>query len=381
MAVLDLQALTDETINDLGLDSNSLWLIKIDKKVFGPFETGALKLHAGKFPEQFDEAFASPMMSPNWQPFFSLPQFQRRSPEVLSHTEWDKAQYYVLLEGVKNGPHSMKDIEALWSKKEIVLTDLVSWDDGHQWSKLYLHPHFDRRHRESMGLPALPVETSFLRSEAEMTEKWDLDEDEKPNLPTSLASLAYITAAQGYKAKLNIEEIPYHAPKSDEEIYQSEKRKKIGVSAAAVVMVGVLSSWLLLSGDNQNPDLASLDGDIKLDRKLVKPTDASPDSWRKTTRSPASVPRPAAQVPRPRQEVIERNTNYAPEVYRESHSDYQEPITPEPYGEVEAPAMPEEHSLVQQHGLGHVDSLDNAFQPTEDAIPEPVPVIEEVSDF
>lgn len=378
MAVLDLQALTDETINDLGLDSNSLWLIKIDKKVHGPFETGALKLHSGKFPEQFDDALASPMMSPNWQPFFSLPQFQRRTPEVLSHTDWDKAHYYVLIEGVKNGPHSMKDIESMWSEKEITLTDLISWDDGHQWTKLYLHPQFDRRHREAVGLPALPVETSFLRSEAEVSERWEMDENERPNVSTGLASLAYFNAHNSSRPQLKIEEIPFHAPKSDEEIFQNEKRKKIGISAAAVVLVGVFSSWLLLSEDNQNNDLA-FENDVKSSPNKVRNSEADPSSWRTTNRTPASVPQPAAQVPRPRQEVIERNTNYAPEVYRESHSNYQEPITPEPYGEVEAPAMPEEHSLVQ-HGMPG-EPLDNAFQPTEDAIPEPIPVVEEVSDF
>ncbi len=373
MAALDLQALTDETINDLGLDSNSLWLVKIDKKVYGPFETGALKLHSGKFPEQFDDAMASPMMSPSWQPFFSLVQFQRRTPEILPNTDWEKASYYALVDGVKNGPHSIKDIETMWATKELALTDLITWDDGHQWTKLYLHPQFDRRHRETMGLPALPVESSFLHSEAETTEKWE-SEDERPNLSNGLASLAYINHHRDMKVKLNIEEIPFHAPKTDEEVFQMEKRKKIGFSAAAVVLVGAFSSWLLLSDDNRNVDLAGIEDDIQLGRNIAgqRPVQAA-------VRAPASVPQPQAQVPRPRQQVIERDTTYAPEVYRESHSNYQEPPVPEPYGEVEAPSMPEEHSLVQGGMPG--ESLDNAFQPIEEGIPEPIPVVEEVSDF
>ncbi|MFY7993161.1 MAG: hypothetical protein ACOVP4_07720 [Bacteriovoracaceae bacterium] len=379
MAVLDLQALTDETINELGLDSNSLWLVKINKKVFGPFETGALKLHSGKFPEQFDDSQVSPMMSPHWQPFFSVPQFQRRTMEVLGHTDWDKAHYYALIDGVKAGPYSMADIEALCTNKEIILTDLISWDEGHQWTKLYLHPHFDRRHRESVGLPALPVESSFLKSEAEMTERWESGE-ERPVLSASLASLAYISH-RDHKTKLNIEEIPYHAPKTDEEVFQMEKRKKVGFSAAAIVMMGAFSSWLLLSDNNRNsPDLAALEADLQVNNEVLKNSEADPNSW-SANRSPASVSRPAAQVPRPRQQVIEPTSNYAPEVYHESHTNYQEPTIPEPYGEVEAPSMPEEHSLVQGSMPGE-PSLDSAFEPINDeSIPEPLPVVEEVSDF
>ena len=382
MAVLDLQALTDETINELGLDSNNLWLIKIEKKVYGPFETGALKLHSGRFPEQFDEAMASPMMSPNWQPFFSLPQFQRRAPEVLKNTDLEKAQYYALVDGVKDGPYSIKDIEELWQKDELTLTDMISWDEGHHWTKLYLHPQFDRRHRETLGLPALPVENSFLRSEAEMVEKWE-SEEEKPNLSASLASLAYLNSSSG-KTKLNIEEITYKPPQTDEEIFQTEKRKKIAFSAAAVVLVGAISSWLLLSDNNKNAEFAALDNENQFQPSPRAEADES--SWKKPTssRAPASVvPRPVPQTPRPRQEVIDSSSQYAPEVYRESHSNFQEPPVPEPYGEVEAPAMPEEHSLVQGHmPAGEMDqSLDQAFQPTEEAIPEPVPVVEEVSDF
>ncbi len=385
MAVLDLQALTDETINELGLDSNNLWLVRIEKKVYGPFETGALKLHSGKFPEQFDDAMASPMMSPNWQPFFNILQFQRRSPEILTHTDWDKANYYALVDGVKDGPYSIKEIEELWTKKELTLMSLISWDEGHQWSKLYLHPHFDRRHRETLGLPALPVENSFLRSEAEMSEKWE-EVEEKPNLSTSLASLAFLTPTNsGTKTKLNIEEIPYHPPHSDEEVYQMEKRKKVAVSAAAIVLVGAFSSWLLLSEDNKNSDFAAFDNESS---RPATRAEAQDSDWKSTSapaaRAPASVaPRPVPQVPRQRHDVMERNTNFAPEVYRESHSNYQEPAVPEPYGEVEAPAMPEEHSLVQGHmPAGEMDQgLDQAFQPTEEAIPEPVPVVEEVSDF
>lgn len=371
MAVLDLQALDPETIKELGLDSNHLWMVKIEGEQLGPFETGALRLHSSKHPEQFDNAHISSVGAENWKPFYSLPQFQRRAPEILiAETDWDKVHYFTMLKGVKDGPYTFAEIEDLWKAKKMDLTDLISWNDGHQWTKLYLHPNFDRRHRENINLPNLPSESSFMRSEAESAEKWDEINESTP-VPTALAALAHFNFQKESKNRLNIEEIAFHPPQSDEEIYQSEKRKKVTMSAAAVLVVGAIGATIFFNSGAKN-ELAM---DDENEPQVSRPVKFSHNA----ERSPASVPAPQSHVPRPRHEVMDQRTQFAPEVYRESHS--YDPA-PEPYGEVEAPSFPEEHSLVQGNQPDNNPPLDSNFQATDDVAPESgTPVVEEVSDF
>ncbi len=94
--------------------------------------------------------------------FYEHPYFQRRKPQLVSSEsliESDDEEYYLLTKGQKNGPYNFSELKELIETKNVLITDLVSLNAGHTWTKIYQLENFDRRslkiNEELPGLPSI----------------------------------------------------------------------------------------------------------------------------------------------------------------------------------------------------------------------------------
>lgn len=98
-----------------------------------------------------------------WISLFEHPLFQRRKPQLVTppSTHHDsEQQYYILKHGQKVGPYHKAELASMLDEKEILLTDMVSYNHGHTWMKLFQVESFDRRVlKETEHLPGVPTET------------------------------------------------------------------------------------------------------------------------------------------------------------------------------------------------------------------------------
>ncbi len=98
--------------------------------------------------------------SNEWLGVFEHPFFQRRKPQLVSLNTLDPEsdlEFFILKHGQKTGPYEKFELVTMLEEKEILLTDMVSFNAGHTWMKLYQVENFDRRVlKESDQLPGLP---------------------------------------------------------------------------------------------------------------------------------------------------------------------------------------------------------------------------------
>jgi len=107
--------------------------------------------------------------SDEWKNIYEHPYFQRRKPQLISAEnlkDSDDQEFFVLIKGQKAGPFEKYELSDMVDRKEILLTDMVSFNGGHTWVKLYQVDGFDRRSmRDSSVLPGMPDEEIINRTE------------------------------------------------------------------------------------------------------------------------------------------------------------------------------------------------------------------------
>jgi hypothetical protein len=68
----DLKPLTNEIIHKMNYGPHTLWIVKLDDEVFGPFEIESLKHYAAENEHQFETALASRMDTMTGSHFFLM---------------------------------------------------------------------------------------------------------------------------------------------------------------------------------------------------------------------------------------------------------------------------------------------------------------------
>ncbi|CAM9906554.1 unnamed protein product [Chrysoparadoxa australica] len=149
-----------------------------------------------------------------WQEIYTHHFFQRRRPQLLStdNFEGSPETVYLLVDGQKQGPFQISEVHALIDEKEIILNDLVSFDEGHTWKKLYQYEDFDRRNHTQENLPESPGWEIFRESNQEIEN--ELQNPNESQLETNaIAGLAFLenlksgkTASIYNKSTLGFEE-------------------------------------------------------------------------------------------------------------------------------------------------------------------------------
>ena len=378
---LDLKPLSKEVIQKMAYNPHDLWVVKINDEVFGPFEIKSLTDYAKENSQVFKEALASRIDANDWHPFYSHASFQ----EIIlnSHeSEQVPSKFWILNLGQKAGPLSKMDIEKKLELNILNSTDLISWDDGHTWQKIYQVEDFNLQLGGSESLPLIPSEPSFTRSRQQVND-W-LINNQKKAPHQSLADMAYL--GQKDKTPLNLEEIDI---KSLDETEMSRSLKWALPTAVAGFGVLVLLGGYMMSPNHQK-DIVENDNSIE----------EKSDFPQKISFQKAKQPSPQVNRNPANYNIIDNNQRsaltqaQAPTFQNEpfqSHTElqYNEPDPAiDPASEAEqnpSSDQPQEHSLVSNNTPGGNDSsesLDQSMSSSsgDQAIPEQ-PVIEEASDF
>lgn len=106
----------------------------------------------------------------DWKNIYEHPFFQRRKPQLVSADtlkDADDLEFFILQKGQKTGPYEKYELMEMIEKKEILLTDMVSFNGGLVWLKLYQVDGFERRElKDSDQLPGMP-DSEFLNRPSE----------------------------------------------------------------------------------------------------------------------------------------------------------------------------------------------------------------------
>ena len=136
----------------------------------------------------------------DWINLYNHPAFQRRRPQVVGQDKEisEDRHTYVLVDGQKYGPFNLTEITEQLETGDLLLTDLVSLDDGHTWKKLYQYTNFDRRSHTQEQLPSAPGWEVFNKSNEEIGEHLgDVDPSELDI--NAMAGLAFLENRQHQK--------------------------------------------------------------------------------------------------------------------------------------------------------------------------------------
>lgn len=221
----------------------------------GPFQGSDLKTFCdqNELPEETQIKDAKGVK--DWQSIFSHPYFQRRRPQLISTQDFpeDFEEVYFLVEGVKEGPVTPRELDELIDQREILLTDQVSFDNGHTWKKLFEYEEYDRRDLSADKLPESPGWDVFKGSNEEIDQ--GLTHPSQELIETeAIAGLAFIEAIKSGKtakfydkksSNLNMQGPTKNNNEADilelpPQVPVTEGRKKTSLLPKAAAMVFIL---------------------------------------------------------------------------------------------------------------------------------------------
>ncbi|MGZ3790225.1 MAG: hypothetical protein ACXVLQ_16960 [Bacteriovorax sp.] len=144
--------------------------IKDSVETLGFISLYDLKAYVFEHEEEARDYFLRNIDQDEWKNIYEHPFFQRRRPQLVSTENLrddDDSEFFILQKGQKNGPFEKYELMEMVERKEILLSDMVSFNAGHTWIKLYQVDGFDRRNlKESSQLPGMPS-SEFLQRPSE----------------------------------------------------------------------------------------------------------------------------------------------------------------------------------------------------------------------
>lgn len=162
-----LEPISEDLIQKNGIQESDLWMVlTVDKAMYGPFVTQRLKEYSHDHPELFKNLKVSSLDNGEWSAFSEVHVFQSRQPKLVStHSLVSDDKFYCLKNGLKHGPYVLAELKVLLDRKEILISDEVSTDEGISWIKLYQHHEFDSLSTPKNSLPFKPENKSFHESD------------------------------------------------------------------------------------------------------------------------------------------------------------------------------------------------------------------------
>ncbi len=361
---LDLKPISEETIKELGITPQDLWMVQINDVTYGPFETLSLKHYCQENESLFFRALASRVNEDQWIPFRELDAFKNKDVSASAQ----KRFYWLLVEGQKTASLRFEDVDKKIESKSIIMTDLISSDDGLTWKKIFQLGEFHHRFQNGTELPEAPgaeLPAGVLKPISKGTEISS----------TKLGSTSVIKLDE-----LSMDDLK-------ETAVSRSLKWALPVSVAVIAGFGVLGYYFLNPMTPQSADQGyEADGEKK--RKVV--TNNNSNTPMPLGRTPASAH--PAQV-QDQRSALTSAPNYR-EVHVETHDNnfrepHPEPVDPllDPAAEEVKTAQHEEHSLVNNPPPSNVEDqqMDQPApeqrEPASDpSMDNPPPVIES-SDF
>lgn len=190
--------------------------IKDPEQTLGFISLYDLKAYVFEHEEEAKNYFVKNIDTEEWKNIYEHPFFQRRKPQLVSSEtlkDADDLEFFILKKGQKTGPFEKHELLEMVDKKEILLSDMVSFNGGHVWLKLYQVDGFERRERrESNQLPGMP-NSDFLKKPSEAV----YNIGETTDAVTSLAFLGNLKRGKSIERDRDFS-------------YQDEMNKKAGTS-------------------------------------------------------------------------------------------------------------------------------------------------------
>ncbi len=198
----------------------SYFLIIEDSQPVGPIEGPELKnfLRDNNLPThtKIRETYES-----HFIPLYEHPYFQRRKPQPINSKNTKKSQrdshIYYLKDGHKTGPFSQQEVHQLLADKELLLTDMVSFNNGASWNRLFEFEEFDRRQFPQQDLPSTPLQEVFNNSNSEVGSELETLTNQKIE-EEALARLAFIENVKSGKSTANVMDFKISSPQSEEKM-------------------------------------------------------------------------------------------------------------------------------------------------------------------
>lgn len=378
---IDLKPVSQEIIQSMGYTSDVLWLVKVEDRVFGPFEVESLKHYAAENEHEFEHAQATLVNTDDWKPFFSLTHFQK-----ILHAHQEEPEeaievfYWVLARGQKAGPFNKAAVDKKIEAGQFSMNDLASTDDGLSWKKFF---HFEAFNLGKGTLPMAPRDSSFAKANEETSERVE-HEDRSPTSQSNLAGLAF----KGHKVERPEPKLEEMDLKSLDETELSRSMKWVIPSAVAgAVTLFALGNYLLSPSTDLPPEVAQSE-EKKSEVILPKAAVSMPSpSMYPAARTPASYNMPSQRSRPALEQAPTMNHQAYPAEHIETHYNEPEPSY-DHVGHSDQGQTPEqqEHSLVSNQNLPvpqEGESLDQAMSGQADPeMPAPeLPVMQEAGDF
>ncbi len=161
---------TKEKITSYIDDRDNIIEIKNEIENLGFISLVDLKNYFLNHEQEAKEYFVKKIDQSEWKNLQESPFFQRRKPQLVSNQAIENendVELYILKNGQKFGPYNNKTMIDMVEKKEILLTDMASFNGGQVWLKLFQIDGFNRRiFKESEQLPGMPKEEFLNKSGA-----------------------------------------------------------------------------------------------------------------------------------------------------------------------------------------------------------------------
>jgi hypothetical protein len=142
---------------------DNIFEIKNNEKSLGFISLADAKNYFLSHEDEAIHFFVKNIDRADWKTILDSSFFQRRKPQLVSTENADievddELEFYILQNGQKVGPLTKAILMEMVSKKEILVTEMVSFNGGQVWLKLYQIDGFNRRasRKESDQLPGAP---------------------------------------------------------------------------------------------------------------------------------------------------------------------------------------------------------------------------------
>ena len=209
---------TEEAITSKVENRDHIFEIKDAEKTLGFISLYDLKAYVYEHEDEAKNYWVKNIDNADWKNVYEHPYFQRRKPQLIS-TETlkneDDLEFFILIKGQKSGPYEKYELMEKVDAREILLSDMVSFNGGHEWVKLFQVSGFERRSlRDNDSLPGKPS-SEFLNRPSEQVNNINETTD-------AISSLAFLGNQRRGKTVEHQREVTF-----DDEINSGSKSSSI----------------------------------------------------------------------------------------------------------------------------------------------------------
>lgn len=143
----------------IGIDPKNIFEIKYEQTILGFITSVDIKANFSHNENEAKRYFIRNSEQNLWQNLYETDFIQKRKTQLVVEVieASDDLDFFLLQNGKKIGPYTKMQLKEMCKNKEILLTDMVSFNGGHLWVKLFQIEGFNRRESKlNQNLPNSP---------------------------------------------------------------------------------------------------------------------------------------------------------------------------------------------------------------------------------